>query len=217
MKTVQDAYLAYRIMPSLQLHQLRVAAVAKVVCDHFEGELDKDSIVLACLFHDMGNILKSDLTIFPDFVQPEGLEYWEGVKKDFAQKYGPNEHTATSAITREIGIPASSITLIEKMGFSKMKEIQDGGSFELKILEYGDCRVAPRGIVPAAERFAEGSNRYTYRYTSSEEMHTHFLYLTDSAYEIEKQIFSHCSIRPEDITNESVAPLFDLLRNLEIA
>ncbi|MFA7309634.1 MAG: HD domain-containing protein [Candidatus Paceibacterota bacterium] len=217
MRTVQEIYDAYRIMPGLQLHQLRVAAVAKTICDSFDQTLDSGSVVLACLFHDMGNILKADLTLFPKLLAPQGIDYWQGIQKEYAAKYGPSEHAATSEIVREIGISGKSISLIEGIGFSKMFRIlEDDSHYELKIVEYGDCRVAPYGVVSIAERFDEGGKRYTHRHPSSDAAREHYLALAASGYGIERQIFAHASIRPEDITEGSVQSLIPALREYKV-
>src|SRR3989344_9124015 len=168
MKTPRQIYAEYKIMPSLALHQLRVAAVGKLICDNFRKPINTRDVVLACLFHDMGNIIKFDLALFPDFLESLGIEYWQEVKEEFIAKYGQNEHVATRALVREIGVPASVIAIIEGVGFSKMKGILAQDShYELKIVEYGDCRVSPRGVVPIRQRFQEGSKRYTHRHPSS--------------------------------------------------
>src|SRR3989344_8748672 len=103
MKTPREIYSAYKIMPSLQLHQLRVAAVAKLLCEGCTKPINEHDVILACLFHDMGNIIKSELSYFPDFTEPEGVEYWERVKADFVEAYGTDSHTANIAIAKEIG------------------------------------------------------------------------------------------------------------------
>ena len=82
-------------MPNLQEHMLRVAAVASLVCDNFNEPLPKDDIITACLLHDMGNIIKSDLQYFPEFIKPEGLDYWQKVKDEYIEKYSRDEHKAT--------------------------------------------------------------------------------------------------------------------------
>ena len=41
-------------MPGLQLHQLRVAAVGKLICEHLKKPVRTKDVVVACLFHDMG-------------------------------------------------------------------------------------------------------------------------------------------------------------------
>jgi len=40
--------------------------------------------------------------------------------------------------------------------------------------------------------------------------------ISQSLFAIEKQIFARCKIKPEDITEEKVKPLFGGLRNFEI-
>jgi putative nucleotidyltransferase with HDIG domain len=72
-------------MPTLQQHTLRVAIVAVKICDSLPNA-DKEIVVIACLFHDMGNIIKSGLPYFPEFIQPEGSAYWEKVKQEYIQK-----------------------------------------------------------------------------------------------------------------------------------
>ncbi len=70
MKTVQQIYNDYNILPLLQLHQLRVAGVAKLITESITIPVDAQAVVLACLFHDMGNIIKADFTYFPEALQP---------------------------------------------------------------------------------------------------------------------------------------------------
>ena len=199
-------------MPDLQLHQLRVAAVAKMICSDFHEPINERNIILACLFHDMGNILKFDFTILPEFLQPEGLAYWQKVKTKFEEAYGLDEHRATSIIAREIGLPEEAVVLIEGMGFSKMQDILHQDShFEIKIVEYGDNRVSPHGVVSIAERFDEGRQRYARRFPSTPEAIEHYRTLTEAGEGIERQIFSHTSIRPEDINDDSTVPLIEEL------
>lgn len=207
MKTVRELYADYRIMPSLQMHQLRVAAVVQLVCDNFSQPINKQDIVVACLFHDMGNIIKSDLTRYPEFLAPEGLEYWEGVKADFVQKYGNESHTATAAIAREIGLPENSVGIIERTSFSQIANTLRGNSFEQKIAEYADCRSGTHGIVSIKERFADAVKRYVYRYASVEEAHAKYAEHADMTKVLETQIFEHCSIAPPDINDVTVLPL----------
>jgi len=219
MKTVADIYREYRIMPSLQLHQLRVAGVAKLVCEQSMKPVDTHTVVLAGLFHDMGNIIKSDLRYFPEFVEPEGLEYWEQVKADFVSKYGTDHHRANVAIAREVGIPEASVALIDGIGFSKLPEVVSDGSLERKVLQYADMRVGPHGILSLPERLEEGRARYqktrTERpyYGSDEE----FRRLDSVAEEVERQVMSQTNLAPEDLNDASVAPLIEQLRKYTVA
>ncbi len=54
--SIGTIYKKYKIMPQLQEHMFRVAAVALLICENFEDSLPKEDIVTACLLHDMGKI-----------------------------------------------------------------------------------------------------------------------------------------------------------------
>jgi hypothetical protein len=212
MTTPREIYAAYKIMPNLQLHQLRVAAVGKRIAESAPYALDEKSIVLAGLFHDMGNIIKSDLSVFPEFSEPEGAAHWEAVKAEFIQKYGDKTHRANIKIAQELKLPQRVIDIIDAVGFSNIKNVSDGDFWEEKIVEYADCRVGPRGVLPLRERSEEGRVRYIARTANdtgySEEM---FEILYQEAVGLETQIFVMSTITPAEITDESIAPLIEQL------
>jgi len=216
MRTVSDIYREYRIMPSLALHQLRVAAVAETVCDRCSQAVDASTAVTACLFHDMGNIIKSELSYFPEFLEPEGLTYWEGVKAEFIQKYGSNEHEATLAIADELGLPRAVRDVVEKIGFSKLEEVEQSGSTETMICEYADMRVGPLGVLSMADRLEEGRIRYSNKKDKLLFDPQFYDRLSDALYRIEARLFSGASIRPEDITDSGIEPLIGALRSKEL-
>ena len=199
-------------MPNLQLHQLRVAAVAKMIVENFKESLDEKSIVLACLFHDMGNIIKSDLYYFPEFLKPEGLEYWQGVKDQYIKKYGKEEHRATELIAKEIGLPSKSISSLKNIGFSNAGKNEKSDSFEDKICNYSDMRVDPYGVVAMEDRILEGRKRYSLRKHAIAE--DNFESLAKSFRNMEKQIFDKTQIKTYDITNEKIEGMIQELRNL---
>lgn len=214
--TVGEIFAQYKIMPILQLHQLRVAAVGKMLSGAFKEKLDTRSIILACLFHDMGNIIKFDLAQFPESLQPEGLQYWEKVKEDFIRRFGPDEHHATIAIGHELDLPLQVMKYIEGVGFSKLEHIARTPSFEQKIVEYADCRVAPTGVISMDERLEEARVRYAKRRSDMPAEKDRYDALIAAAHQIEKQIFSNTSTKPEDITDAAVQPLIDELRNYSV-
>lgn len=215
--TVQEVYERYRIIPALQLHQLRAAGVARILCEQHPGVRDKKSPVIACLFHDMGNIIKFDLGAIPEFLEPEGLAYWQKVKDEYIAKYGTDEHVATEHIVHEIGLPKEVLALIQKMGFSKAETIHTHSSTEPQIVEYGDQRVAPSGVVSLEARLSDGRRRYIAKaghdYAASRDA---FAGNAAALKKLEQQLFKDLSIKPEDITEESVAPFFEEFREYEI-
>ena len=230
--TVVDAYRKFRIHQGLQLHQLRVAAVAKYVCDRFssggvsasDGKelVDAETVITACLFHDMGNIIKSDLTRFPELCEPEGVEHWQQVKKEFLETYGDNEHDATSAIAREIGLSQKAIYLIDSIGFGKMESIVASDSYELKVVEYGDSRVGPYEVLSIQERYAEARKRYRVRKDNAggtKGVIAHedrFKRLAELGAELEQQLMAVSDFKPEDITDAAIAPAVGELKNYKV-
>ncbi len=164
--TAREWYRTYRIMPSLAAHQMRVAAVVCAILDAREARGHggtaswRHEIVSACLLHDMGNIIKFDLAYFPEFVEPEGMAYWASVKQEFMAKYGTDEHAATLAIAKEIGVSATTFHNIEGVGFSHAAQTLEEGDLGAILCCYADQRVAPHGIVTLDARFHEGTARY---------------------------------------------------------
>ena len=216
MKTVTEIYAEYKIMPFLQMHQLRVAAVGRMIAQNSNSKLDERSIVIACLFHDMGNILKSDFTLFPEACEPEGLMYWEHEKADFLKRYGPDVHHATSAIGHELHLPLQAMKYMEQIGFSRLEYIRDHPSYELKIVEYADCRVAPHGVVPMLERLEEGRIRYAKVRPDREGNKEVFDTLVSAASEIERQISAQMRIKPDDITEAALQSSIAELKNFQL-
>jgi hypothetical protein len=214
MRTVQELYDRYKIMPSLQLHQLRVGAVAKKIVDNLEEPLDKEAVVTACLFHDMGNIIKSDLERFPDFLEPEGLEYWEVVKKEYIDKYGSDDHSATEKIAREIGFSPNIMFCLTNIGISRAADTAAGDSLERKICSYADMRVGPYGVLPMEERIADLRKRYAHKYhvIATDKFEACLQGLRD----IEQQISRKVNITLEQITDEEIKDILEELRGLEV-
>lgn len=215
--SIEKIYKKYKIMPSLQDHMLRVAAVATLICDNFNEPVNKEEIVGACLLHDMGNIIKFKLETFPKFLEPEGLDYWQGVQNEFKEKYAGNEHEVTAKIVKELGFSDRIIFLVDQVDFlfyCRLSESQDMAS---KIVIYADSRVDPHGVVSFEKRMDEGKTRYknhksTFGLVEEEERKK----LETCGQEIEKQIFAKCKIKPEDINDETVAPIISELRNFVI-
>ncbi len=209
--SIWEAYEKYSIMPNLRLHQLRVAAVARTLAEALGA--DSELVTRAALLHDMGNIMKSDFNQFPpEFYGEKGREYWEAVKADCGARFGLDEHSATAAIVRDLGIDESVVTLIDSMGFSRAQEVYTSGSIELQILEYSDQRVAPYGIVSMEERLAEGHKRYQERERTE---YGHDDSEFDTNHEIlkrlESKLFGGLPIAPESLTEASLKDTIESL------
>ena len=212
---VSEIYKKYKIMPRLQDHMLRVAAVASMISDNFQKPVDKNLIIPACLLHDIGNIVKSDFNKWPpEITKEKDLGYWLRVQNEFIEKYGSNDHTATINIINEIGLDQNITDILHNLEFSYTLEIADSKRFERKIIKYSDMRIAPYRVDTLKNRFSELKKRYGYKRKKRSE--AEFDKLASAWKSIEKQIFAHCKIKPEDITEEKVRPLIENLRNFEI-
>lgn len=214
MRKIRDIYEEYKIMPNLQMHQLRVAGVVSQLCDSLNLEVTKETLIITCLLHDMGNIIKSRLDYFPEFIQPEGLDYWQNVKYEFIQKYGDDEHEATVQIIKELGLSERVVSLAGENRFSYMCKHSEAEDLMQKLIHYADGRVGPHGILSYDERMNDANKRYKNHKLSVEEEERDRL--VNCGRDIEKYIFSHSTIKPEDINDESIAPMIEELKNFEI-
>lgn len=213
MQNILKIYEHYKIMPNLALHQLRVASVIYLICKNLTLEVDENIAIQSGLLHDMGNIIKFNLNYFPEFLEPEGLEYWQNIQKEFKEKYGNDEHEATQKILKELGIDKRVIAIDSKMIFGNLCIDKDSNDWELKLLHYADMRVGPFGILSYEDRMEDARKRYANvlddemtREKDRREI------LLACGKDIERQIFEHCSIKPEDINDTSIAPIIEELK-----
>lgn len=212
---IQKIYDKYKIMPQLQLHQLRVAGVASIICDDFQKTIDKDSVVTAALLHDMGNIVKFKLELFPEHLKPKGLNHWQKVKKEFIDEYGKDDHITSNKIAKEIGVNNKVLKIITAFGFREAKTTIKYTDFERKIAPYSDMRVGMNGIQVLDERIDGGIKRYSKSRRKSLDKVT-LLDLKNIWELIEEQIFYHTDISPDEITDRGVMRLIPKLREYEI-
>jgi len=213
MKNIIQVYEHYKVPLNLQEHQLRVAAVAKQICDSLSIQVDSDGVISACLLHDMGNIIKFDLNRFPDFITETSLTYWEQVQKEYVDKYGNDEHIATKEIAKEIGVASMIFSYIEAIGFSRSVRNMQGNIIENKICCYADMRVGPYGVLTLTQRLEEGSKRYKGTKKWIEDLKA-YDEIVQSLHEIEKQIFRDSTLRPSQITDESIFQYLGDLREV---
>lgn len=218
--TISEIYSQYKIMPSLQLHQLRVAAVATQMAESAYEQLNINAITTATLLHDMGNIIKFKLDLFPEFLQPEGLEYWREVKQEFINKYGDDEHNATYDIAEEIGIDKESMQLLKSIGFSKAPEVLKRNDISQMIVCYADHRVGPKSVLSLEDRMQEGQKRFKKnKNVADKDIEKHeesFRTLSAAMIEIEQCLFKMLVLQPQMITDESIASTVEGLKRFEI-
>jgi len=211
---IGEIYMRYDIMPNLAEHQLRVASVAKYLCDHMrERMVNEKDLVSACLIHDMGNIIKADLGLFPEFITPAMRPHYEKVKALMMEQYA-DEHEATLSIAGELGVNDVVLLYLENARFSKYNEVEtDLGK---KIYNYADMRVYPFGIVPLQERLDDLRKRYENKETRKKLPSFDREAFEKRMHEFESDIFSVVDCRPEDITDTTIAPFVEELQKDDI-
>lgn len=212
--TISEVYKKYQIMPNLRLHQFRVAGVAQLICEHLLSPINTHDVIAACLLHDMGNIIKFDLGRFPEALEPEGLEYWQGVQNDFFAKYGWDEHLATKKIAEELGVSARVYELIDAVGFAKTEENFASKDTERKICPYADMRVAPYGVVSLQERCDDLEKRYSTKYPSEPDKSRRNQF-RQFAEKIEAQVFALTDFQPGDVTDAAVNDKIEALKSFQ--
>jgi hypothetical protein len=220
---ILEIYKQYQIMPQQAEHMLRVAGVGKMVCENINspqpplwkrgGEQDSRDIIIACLLHDMGNIIKFDFSQTKKIINQElDLDYWREVQQAFKAKYGSNEHTAHLQIAKELGASERVIELIGAISFLGAPNNASGNDFGKKICQYADDRVSPFGVVSLEERFLDLRSRYVNHQGETPEREA----FETALRQIETQIFEHCKIKPEEITEMKVQEQVVKLRRFEI-
>lgn len=215
---IQEIYERYQIMPSLQLHMLRVAAVTQILLENLKTEIVEETqyaIITAALLHDMGNIIKSDLSLFPEFVQPEGEEYWQNVQKNYFSKYGSDEHQATITICQEIGVQPEVIELIDSIGVPQMRSSLKEAHKPNLIVCYADMRVAPYGVVSLEDRVADGKIRWQKRHQNAIK-NSIYEDITPLYIQAATLLFSESTYEPATITDEMAANRLNTLRDWEV-
>lgn len=213
---ISEIYQKYQIPPHLQLHMYRVSAVAWTICDNFDEELDKINIVAAELLHDMGNIIKFDLKLFPEFLEPEGYDYWERVQKDYIARYGYDEHEATRIIANEVSTAPRIQELLNSVGSSKTSLIIKSKDKAKWIANYSDYRVYPHGVVSLKRRLEDGRKRYVNNTRLNSVSMKKSIEIEKFSYELEELIQKETSIDLNSITDESVSDIIKQLPNFEI-
>jgi hypothetical protein len=213
---ISEIYEKYKIMPNLKMHQYRVASVAKIIADNMNIHVDTNAIVKACLIHDMGNIIKFNLKLFPEFLEPEGYDYWKQVQDDFITNYGKNEHSAHEAIARELEVEEKVIKIIHNFGLSKAVENAAHNDYDIKIAVYSDMRVTPFDIVSLDERLSEGRKRWKKNKGHEIGEKKDFDQLKKGMIRIESQIFDKCKLAPSDINSEKVNAIIDNIKEFEV-
>ncbi len=167
MMNIRQVYQKYLTPPNLQEHMLRVAALAELILNHWQGtKVDKKAVIQACLFHDIGKPMTfsskgrsafgRDLDKQAQFGMSEReIANLKKLQKKLADKYGQDEHQATVGICREIGLSPAAVKIVDNLEWKYIPRLLRDSNLESLIPIYSDMRIGPKGILPLKVRLAE--------------------------------------------------------------
>ena len=119
-RTIEQIYYVYHVPQLLQLHLLRVAAVARLIADNWDGPaLDRQKLDRVLLLHDIGNIVKIDLNAPGSLSVHEDLQQYLADQQQYQQRFGQDDHLASREIAREIGLTSDELDFMDAKIFVK--------------------------------------------------------------------------------------------------
>ena len=215
MSTAREIYDTYQVPPWLQEHQVRVAAVGKIIAEAYVKPIDTSLVVTTCLLHDVGAIVKFDFreTLLADLVNPGDVSHWERVQAQMREHYGVGEYGATDAILIELGAERER-EVFKQTGLTRLGDTLREGTYEARVVQYADTRVGPRGVMSVEERMKDARVRYAGKglkwFERLDEYHMLNL-------DLEKMVLADTTIDSGSITDATIAPVMEQLWDYEIA
>ena len=206
---ISDIYAKLGIPPNLQQHMLRVTSVALFIAKNWQGTpLNTELLKTMLLLHDIGNIVRFDFEKHPEFLEDEiiRIDFWKKRQKDFISKYGNDDHEATVAILKELGVSEEIKQKIYQMGYWNVEKVKNSNDWYLKLALYSDLRVGPFVILPRQKRVDDIHARI--------EQYKNHLEFIGIAQELENQIQANLEISVSKINNNSIIVNENLLKHI---
>lgn len=207
---VKQLYKKYRIPKNLQEHMLRAGALASIICESWIGKkIDKDLVIIACLFHDAGKIVKFDFTR-PELFGKEAknIDYWRRVQVEVIKKYGQDEVTANYKICRDMGLNLKILEIIKNSGWDDAQNLLDSGDMESVVETYCDMRIGPFGILSVDRRIGNLKDR-----TGGDRQYS---LLFETAHILENEIQKNVKVDLKSIGDSQINERFEDLMETEV-
>jgi len=157
----KQIYEKYSIPKNLQEHMLRVASLAKIIVENWNGpRINSKAIIQACLFHDIAKPIIFDLTKQNQFkISQDEIAGLRKLQLYLKKRYGNNEYDATVEVCKEIGCSSNTIQILSKIKWSNTVSLLKKGDFTTLIAIYGDMRIGPKGILTLIQRVEDLKTR----------------------------------------------------------
>ncbi len=217
---ISEVYKAYNIPESLQLHMIRVAAIAQIIAENLD-DIDKDQIhtlVKGCLLHDIGKLVIFKIGEDTSHMGDQPRDFWIQLQEDMRNDYSISEHTATVLICKELGMSQEIVHLVDSIDFAYSIKNYNDRNLLAMIGVYCDQRVSRDGVLPLLERiklgrkFCEENIKAggVFRDTSDRDK------TIQALVEIEKLLFDSIDLNPEDINDEKIKYRIANLKQYEV-
>ncbi len=201
---IDEIYERFEVEKGLRLHQRRVAGVADLICDTWIGEpLNRDTLVAAALVHDLGSIVKWDLTPRGSLLDEEETNRYREIQKRIRKRYGNDEYQATHAMVEQCKPEKLLLEILRLQQPEHLPALVESAFLEAKIAMYADARVKPQGVASLQERFDDLIRRYQNR---GEEHIEKMRKGHAGLIVIESQIFAQCILTSDAITEATIQP-----------
>ncbi len=208
---VNGIYEEFDSPQNLREHMMRVAGAVSLICDNWKGpKINKDDAIAAALLHDLGNVVKYDLSSEGRRLvgDDSDIETLKELQQKMVAKYGKDADAASAKMAQEAGVNERVLELIAENGIDHIEDTANSNDMERKILKYCDLRALPRGIGSLDERFEEVRVRYSTRNVFAKALDENQLIAwKETANRIETDIFKNVKkgFKPSSITDKSVS------------
>ena len=151
-------YKEYRVPYRVIKHMIKVAEFALKLCDKLEKKsykIDKDTIIKACLLHDIVRIADFrglNIKKLDQIISLKVLNTWEKLIRKYK---GKSHEEAAKEILNKKGYKKIA-NIVGNHGFFSIDKLK---TLEEKILYYSDKRVEGCKVVRLKTRFKKGSKR----------------------------------------------------------
>lgn len=206
-----EIYKKYELPEHLQMHMLRVTACCVLILDNWNSnvKINKESLIRIALLHDMGNMAKiSDEQV--------SNSKFARIRKTYIDRYGKDDHKINIVIGKQEGLTEEELDILDRKQLRRNKEIRDSNNYILKICAYCDQRVAPNGVESLKGRLEELQERHKNNPNGSMHDPRVAKELRQYALEIEQQVMSQCTLKTNEINNDTIAPYIECLKGYDL-
>lgn len=206
---VNNIYQEYQIPKNLQEHMLRVAALAEIILENWKGEqIDKRSIVIACVLHDLAKPMNFDLSKQAKFgLTPEEIEDLAKLQNRLRNDFGKTEHQALINICKSLGCSPVTIRIIENFEWEFIPRLMIENDMESLVAIYSDMRIGLKGILSLKDRLEDLKTRESADDYQEKET---------NGFKLENLIMKNNTVDLNSIKDEQINARFEDLLDIEI-